>query len=283
MTQRALVTGASRGIGKAIALGLAQAGFDVALGARTVKKGDASPDHRVSVHAPASGELPGTLEEAAELVDAAGVRALPVRMDLLDLSSVEQAVGAVLGAWGGLDVVVNNGRHIGPGLMDSILDTPVGDYQKFLQAHGTSAIRIIQLALPGMLERGYGTFVTVTSGAGYNFYPTNPPGVGGGTGLGYRIGKAAGHTLVGSLLVEYGDRGIRAFNVDPGFVATERNALALVTAGLDVSLGAPPAAIGAAVAWLVTSAQADGLMRGDVDGQAVAIERASYPDWRASP
>jgi NAD(P)-dependent dehydrogenase (short-subunit alcohol dehydrogenase family) len=287
MAQRALVTGASRGIGKAIALDLAKAGFDVALAARTVKKGDASPDHSVNVHAPENtpetGALPGTLEETAALVEAAGVRALPVRMDLLDLSSVEKAVGTVLEAWGGLDVVVNNGRHIGPGLMDSILDTPVSEYPKFLQAHGTSAIRIIQLALPGMLEQGYGTFVTITSAAGYRYYPTNPPGVGGGSGLGYRIGKAAGHTLVGSVLAEYGDRGIRAFNVNPGFVATERNALSGVAAGLDVSLGAPPSVIGAAVAWLVTNPDADALMRTDIDGQAIAIERALCPDWRSAP
>ena len=279
--QRALVTGASRGIGKAIAVDLAKAGFDVALAARTLRKGDPTLDHTMSIHAPDARPLPGTLEETAELVEAAGVKALPVRMDLLDLASVDAAVTTVLDEWGGVDVVVNNGRHIGPGLMDTILDTPIDEYTKFLQAHGTSAIRIVQLTLPGMLERGRGTFVTISSGAGYDFYPSNAPGSGGGAGLGYRIGKAAGHTLVGSILVEYSDRGIRAFNVNPGFVRTERNTMGAEVTGMDPSLGAPPEAVGAAVAWMVTSPEADGLMRGNIDAQTVAVERGLYPDWRS--
>jgi NAD(P)-dependent dehydrogenase (short-subunit alcohol dehydrogenase family) len=53
--------------------------------------------------------------------------------------------------------------------------------------------------------------------------------------------------------VEYGGRGIRAFNVNPGFVRTERNALAADVTGMDPSAGAPPEAVGAAVAWMVSS------------------------------
>jgi NAD(P)-dependent dehydrogenase (short-subunit alcohol dehydrogenase family) len=279
--KRALVTGASRGIGKAIAVDLAKAGYQVAVAARTLHKGDPTLDHTMSVHQPDVRPLPGTLEDTAELVEAAGQEAFPVRMDLLDLASVDAAVEAVLERWGALDVVVNNGRHIGPGLMDTILDTPIDEYTKFLQAHGTSAIRIVQLTLPGMLERGSGTFVTISSGSGYDFYPTNAPGHGGGAGLGYRIGKAAGHTLVGSILVEYADRGIRAFNVNPGFVRTERNSMAMDVTGMDPSLGAPPEAISAAVAWMVASGDADALMHGNIDAQTVAIERGLYPDWRA--
>lgn len=278
--KRALVTGASRGIGKAIAVALAGAGYDVAVAARTVKRGDPTPDHTMSVHHPDARPLPGTLEETAELVEAAGRRALAVRMDLLDLQSVEAAMAEIDSAWGGVDVVVNNGRHIGPWLMDTILDTPVEEYGRFMQAHGTSAIRIVQLALPKMLERGSGTFVTISSAAGYDFYPVNAPGSGGGAGLGYRIGKAAGHTLVGSILVEYGPRGIRAFNVNPGFVRTERNSLGAAVTGMDPAAGAPPEAIGAAVAWMVDSADADGLMAGDIDAQTVALQRGLYPDWR---
>ena len=281
MADKALVTGASRGIGKAIAVDLAKAGYDVALAARTVRKGDPTLDHTMSVHHPDDRPLPGTLEETAELVAAEGREAISVRMDLLDLATVDAAVATVLNQWGRVDVVVNNGRHIGPGLMDTILDTPIEEYPKFLQAHGTSAIRIVQLTLPGMLERGRGTFVTISSGSGYDFYPTRAPGSGGGSGLGYRIGKAAGHTLVGSVLVEYADRGIRAFNVSPGFVRTERNTMGAEVTGMDPALGAPPEAVGAAVTWMVTSPEADVLMRGNIDAQTVALERGLYPDWRA--
>src|SRR5207248_2892318 len=113
---------------------------------------------------------PGSLEETAELVTAAGRQALPVRMDLTDLASVESAVSTVLDTWGAVDVVINNGRHIGPGLMDTILDTPIEQYALFVEAHAVAPIRIAQLLLPGMLERGGGTFVTISSGAGTNFY-----------------------------------------------------------------------------------------------------------------
>jgi len=275
MAQKALVTGASRGIGKAIALSLAAEGFDVAIAARTVSSSDPTLDHSVSIHKANANPLPGSLEETAGLIRAMGREALPVRMDLTDLASVETAVEQVLEAWGGLDVVVNNGRHIGPGIMDTILDTPIEQYPLFVQAHAVSPIRIAQLVLPTMLERGSGTFVTISSGAGTNFYPTGRPGA-GGTGLGYRLGKASGHTLVGSLLSEHADQGIRSFNVDPGLVVTERSGIELVESGFDPNMGAPPAAIGAAIAWLVTSPDAEPYMRGDISGQDLARERDLY-------
>jgi len=69
----------------------------------------------------------------------------------------------------------------------------------FLMAHGVAPIRISQMLLPGMIERGQGTFITISSGAGYMFYPQSPR-----PGLGYRIGKAAGHTLVLTELIRIG-------------------------------------------------------------------------------
>lgn len=278
MAQRALVTGASRGIGKAIAVAVAEAGFDVALAARTLRAGDPTQEHSQTVHKRDTRPLPGSVEETAELVRYAGREALPLRMDLTDPASVEAAVTSLIEQWGGVDVVVNNGRHIGPGLMDEILDTPIEQYRLFVEAHAISPIRIAQLLLPGMLERGGGTFVTISSGAGTHFYPASPR-----PGLGYRLGKASGHTLVGSLLAEYGSRGIRAFNVDPGFVLTERNSLDSDEFGFDPRMAGPPPAVGAVVAWLLTSPEADGLMRGDLHAQPMALERGLYPDWRPEP
>ncbi len=276
MTAQALVTGASRGIGKAIAVALAEHGFDVALAARTLRSSDPTAEHSQTVHHKDTRPLPGSIEETAELVEKAGRKALPLKLDLTDLASVDAAMDALLAAWGGVDVVVNNGRHIGPGLMDSILETPIEQYPLFLMAHGVAPIRIAQRLIPSMLERGGGTFVTVSSGAGYEFYPTSPR-----PGLGYRIGKAAGHTLVGSIQAEHGDQGIRAFNVNPGFVLTERNSLDAGEFGFDSNLAGPPPAIGAAVAWLVTSPDADALQRSNVDAQPLAVERGLYPDWRS--
>jgi len=88
--------------------------------------------------------------------------------------------------------------------------------------------------------------------------------------LAYRMAKAAGHTLAGSLLAEYGDRGIRAFNVDPGGVLTERNAAELAMFGFDWSRAAPPEVIAAAVVWLATNPDADKFLGRDVAAQRLA-------------
>jgi NAD(P)-dependent dehydrogenase (short-subunit alcohol dehydrogenase family) len=276
MTAQALVTGASRGIGKAISVGLAEHGFDVALAARTLRASDPTAEHSQTVHHKDIRPLPGSIEETAELVEKAGRTALPLKLDLTDLTSVDAAMDALVAAWGGVDVVVNNGRHIGPGLMDSILETPIEQYPLFLMAHGVAPIRIAQRLIPAMLERGGGTFVTVSSGSGYEFYPASPR-----PGLAYRIGKAAGHTLVGSIQAEHGDQGIRAFNVNPGYVLTERNSLDAGEFGFNSTLAGPPPAIAAAVAWLVTSPDADALQRSNIDAQPLAIERGLNPDWRS--
>jgi NAD(P)-dependent dehydrogenase (short-subunit alcohol dehydrogenase family) len=278
MTDKALVTGASRGIGKAIAIALAQNGFDVALAARTLRASDPTAEHTQTVHKRDTRPLPGSIEETAAEVEAAGVRSLSLKLDLTDLPSVDEAMDRLLAEWGGVDLVVNNGRHIGPGLMDSILETPIEQYTLFITAHGVAPIRIAQKLLPPMLEKGRGTFMTISSGAGYDFYPKSPR-----PGLGYRIGKASGHTLVGSIQAEYGDQGIKAFNVNPGFVLTERNSLDVEEFGFDPSWAGPPAAIGAAVAWLATSPDAEVLQHGNIDAQDLAIDRGLFPDWRPRP
>jgi NAD(P)-dependent dehydrogenase (short-subunit alcohol dehydrogenase family) len=277
MAAKALVTGASRGIGKAIAIALAEKGYDVAIAARTLRAGDPTHEHSQTVHKKDVRPLAGSLQETAEEIEKHGRRALPLAMDLTDLASVDAAVTALLVAWDGVDVVVNNGRHIGPGLMDTVLDTPITQYPLYLMAHGVAPIRISQLLLPGMLERGGGTFVTISSDAGYDWYPTRAR-----PGLGYRIGKAAGHTLVGSLQAEHGAQGIRAFNVNPGFTLTERNSLDADQFGFDPATACPPAAVAAAVAWLVVSPDADALQRENIEAQDLALARGLHPDWRGA-
>ncbi|MCW2529520.1 MAG: family NAD(P)-dependent oxidoreductase [Pseudonocardiales bacterium] len=278
-TPQALVTGASRGIGKAIAISLAEAGYDVAISARTLRRGEPTREHSMSIRKTNDTPLPGSLEETAEAIETTGRKALSLAFDLTDQASVEKAMADLLDQWGGVDVVVNDGRHIGPGLMDTILDTPLEQYRLFMEAHAVAPIRMAQLLLPTMLERGGGTFVTISSGAGTDFYPPNYPGR-GGVGLGYRIGKASGHTLVGSLLSEHSADGIRAFNVDPGMVATERNSPELIEHGQDPTRFAPPAAIGAVIAWMVSNPAADHLQRRDNEAQELALEYDLYPDWR---
>src|SRR3954449_5022230 len=104
----AIVTGASRGIGKASAIALAAAGFDVAVASRTVREGDArSEPNSVRGDDPVVS-LPGSLESTAAEVAACGRRALIVPMDLLDLPSVEAAPTRVIAEWGRIDVLFND-------------------------------------------------------------------------------------------------------------------------------------------------------------------------------
>jgi NAD(P)-dependent dehydrogenase (short-subunit alcohol dehydrogenase family) len=269
----AFVTGASRGLGRAIAVALAESGYDVAIAARTLRRGEPTLDHSVTVHRADNRSLPGSLEETAELIEAAGRRALCLRMDLTELASVERGVADVLDQWERVDLVVNNGRYVGPGLMDTVLDTPAEQYRRFVEAHAIAPIRIAQLLLPGMLRSGAGTFITISSIAAIDWYPPRRR-----PGLAYRLGKAAGHTLTGALLAEHGDQGIRAFNVDPGRVVTERKSLDPDEPGRPEQ--APPMAVARAIAWLAGTPEADGLMRTNLLAQQLALEHGLHPDWR---
>jgi len=152
------VTGASRGIGKAAAIALAEAGLDVVITGRTVREGDGVDDSDG-----AGRSIPGSLETTAQAIEAAGRRALPVVMDLHDRSTLDAAVQRALAEWGQIDVLVNNAIDTGPGDMSRFEDTPVELLEAKLAANVVSQIVLIKSVLPGMLERGDGTLVNVTS------------------------------------------------------------------------------------------------------------------------
>ena len=212
----ALVTGASRGIGRATALALASAGFDVALLARTQRAGEGRDDSDVG-----NGRaVPGSLEETADAIAAVGGGALPVVADLLDRASLAPAVGVVLDKWGRVDVLVNNAVDTGAGGMVPVVELTPEQLERKLDANVVSQLVITQAALPDMLERGTGIIINVTSTVAVSDPPA-PVGK-GGWGLSYAASKGAFHRMAGILAVELGDRGIEAFNVDPGFVDTER-------------------------------------------------------------
>ncbi len=232
----ALVTGASRGIGKAIAVHLARSGFDVAIGARTQREGE-EREHSSTVAASNTTALPGSLETTAGLVEDEDRRALPVYLDLLDRTSLGSAVATVLERWGRIDVLVNNGRYVGPGHMDLLVDTPVDLLDRHLEANVMAPVILAKLVLPSMIERGVGVIIDLASSSGASD-PPRPAGS-GGWGLGYGMSKGALHRLAGILAVELGDRGILAFNLSPGFIATERIALDMAGFGFDASRGRP--------------------------------------------
>ncbi len=271
-----MVTGASRGIGKAIAVHLARAGFDVALTARTVEEGE-QREHSSTLRRSDRSPLPGSLTATAALVEQAGSRSLMVPADLTDRAAVVGAADTVLSTWGAVDVLVNNGRYIGPGHMDRFEDTPLELLDVHLEANVMAPLALIKRVLPGMLERGSGTIVNITSGAGYRDPPA-PPGE-GGWGLGYAISKGALHRVAGVLAVELGSKGIRAYNVQPGFIATERMAHDMAAFGFDATTGAPPDVVGAVVAWLVTDPAAAEPNGRNIEAQEVCKQLGLLPGW----
>jgi len=272
----ALVTGASRGIGKAIAVHLARAGYDVALGARTLHEGE-EREHSSTIASSNTSPLPGSLAATATLVAAEGRRALPVYLDLLDRTSLGSATTTVLERWGRIDVLVNNGRYVGPGHMDQLLDTPVDLLDRHLEANVMAPVVLAKLVLPSMVDRGSGVIVNLASSSG-TMDPPKPAGS-GGWGLGYGMSKGALHRIAGMVAVELGDRGILAFNLSPGFVATERIALDMAAFGFDASRGAPPDVVGAVAAWLVTSPDARSRNGQWIEAQEVCRDLGLLPGW----
>ena len=272
----ALVTGASRGIGKSVAVHLARAGFDVAVAARTMHEGEAR-EHSSTVRRTDTRPLPGSVDQTAALVEEAGRKALPVYLDLLDRTSLGSAVATVLERWGRVDVLVNNARYIGPGHMDQLIDTPVELLDRHLEANVMAPIILTKLVLPQMLERGEGFVVNITSGAG-NTDPPAPAGQ-GGWGLGYGMSKGALHRLAGIINVELAERGIVAYNLHPGFVSTERMAMDMAEFGFDASTGAPADVVGAVTAWLVTAPEARPLAGSWIEAQDTCSQLGLVPGW----
>src|SRR5215204_1977328 len=117
----ALVTGASRGIGRATALALADAGYDVAIAARTVHEGDGRMAPGSVREDQAARVIAGSLETTAAAIEERGQRVLPVAMDLLDRPTIDAMVNTVFAKWGRIDALVNNAIYQGPGRMDRVL------------------------------------------------------------------------------------------------------------------------------------------------------------------
>jgi NAD(P)-dependent dehydrogenase (short-subunit alcohol dehydrogenase family) len=271
-----MVTGATRGIGKATALALAAGGWDVAVTGRTRRSGEGRDDSDIG----AGRAIPGSLEETAAAVRSTGRRALELVADLHDRPALVRAVDRVVGEWGGVDLLVNNAVDTGPGSMVPVVDLTVEQLESKLRANVVAQFVLVTSVLPGMLERGSGVIVDVTS----HTATADPPGpIGqGGWGLAYAASKAALHRFAPLLAVELGDRGIRAYNVDPGYVETERqqaNAAALGLVGRYT--GAPPSVPAAAISWLVD--HPGELENGQtVRAQKVALAHGLHPDWRTA-
>ncbi len=246
----ALVTGASRGIGRCAAVALARRGFDVVITARTVREGEGRA-HPSSVLVRAEPvPIAGSLETTAAEVEALGRRCLPLPMDLMERASVERVADEALATWGRVDVLVNNAIYQGPGTMDRILDLPLELAERCLVGDYLHPLLLIQRLLPQMLERGSGRLVNMLSEAAFTTPPA--PAGAGGWGVAYAAAKAAFHRVTDICHVEFAGQGVLAFSIAPGLTLTESMRASgtdkvLVRAG---HVPAPPDVAGEVAAWL---------------------------------
>lgn len=191
--QTALVTGAARGLGRAIALALADAGADVALGLRR----------------------DGTADDLRAEIEAMGRRALSVPMDVTRIDEIGPAVDAVVDRFGRLDILVNNA---GLGPENLAVDVTEADYDLTMAVNVKGLFFASQAAGRVMIRQGGGRIVNLSSQAGFIALPTESV---------YCASKAAVAHLTKCLAVEWGQHGITVNAVAPTFIRTDGTAEAL--------------------------------------------------------
>lgn len=184
--RRALITGASSGIGRATALAFAKAGIHLALTSRSASK----------------------LDEVADLARQHSVDARTYSFDLSDVDQVKSKVQAIADDCGSVDVLVNNA---GIGYTGELADTPLEDWKYVIDLNLTGVFQTIQAVLPGMRDRQNGVIVNVASIAGSQAFP--------GWGA-YSVSKAGLIALSKILNAEERARGIRVITISPGAVNT---------------------------------------------------------------
>jgi NAD(P)-dependent dehydrogenase (short-subunit alcohol dehydrogenase family) len=201
----AIVTGASRGIGRQIALELGRRGMTVVVAARTV-----DPHRR----------LPGTIGETVAAIEAAGGAALAVRTDVTVVEDLEQLVATAAAEFGRVDVLVNNAAETNSSGAP-IDEMPRAGWLHEFDANIHAPFTLIGAVLPHLRRQGGGLIVNVTSGAG----DLVPPGASFdmmvGTLLGYATTKAALNRLANALAPDLRKDGVAIVNIDPGFTRTE--------------------------------------------------------------
>jgi NAD(P)-dependent dehydrogenase (short-subunit alcohol dehydrogenase family) len=197
----ALVTGASRGIGEAIAARLAMEGAKVVASARTEKTGES--------------RLPGTLEDTVARIRKAGGEATMVKADLAQSAEREKLVAACVATYGPVDILVNNAAIT--------YFMPVSEFSEkrfklMIEVQVFAPFHLAQLVLPSMRQRHQGTIVNISSPAG--IHPKPPYENAGRGGTVYGMCKAALERFTTGLAAEVFDDGVAVNVVSPGLVAT---------------------------------------------------------------
>lgn len=219
----AIVTGASRGIGKQIALRLARHGINIVGVARTVE--------------PSDSEWPGTLKEVETEIRAFGVDVLPLKCDLMVRGQVESMCKVALDKLGRIDYLINNARYIGPELFDPFLKMDLDVWEKHFRVDLLAPVITSKLCLPGMIQNRSGMIVNITSSVAHHDL-LGMPGGGGGVCAAYPTMKAALDRFVMALAKEARPYGVAVLAFDPGATMNERFSIEVEQTGdrgLDLS------------------------------------------------
>ena len=187
----ALVTGASRGIGRALAVGLARAGADLALSARDE----------------------ALLAEVRAEVEALGRRAVVLPADVTDAEACARLATDAVAGLGSLDVLVNNAG--GSSYMGPFTELRFSGWEKTMRLNVDSIVHLSQAVGRHMVERGTGSVINVASVAGLKATPSLAA---------YGASKAAVISLTKTLAMEWGPSGVRVNALCPGWTRTDLNA-----------------------------------------------------------
>lgn len=254
MRKTILVTGATRGIGKAAALAAARRGYAVAVTGRTLKEGDAQFVSR------GSGEnviVPGSIERTVKEIEEAGGEALGLQLDIGDRSSIDAAFDAVIGKWGRLDGLFNNALYQSPYAMAPISALNAEVAEDAMRSLFVNHLHITQRALSVMVPQGGGRIVFISSGAGTTLCERKLSE--GGWGMLYAAGKAAFSKLAEFVDLEYREQGIASFHIQPGLTLTESLLAQYGDAAKDMGGDQPvftPEDTGRTVAWMLDDPEA---------------------------
>jgi NAD(P)-dependent dehydrogenase (short-subunit alcohol dehydrogenase family) len=195
----AIVTGASRGLGKAIANGLAKEGVAVTIAARTEKE---------------SKELPGTIYRTAEEIELLGGRSLPLKCDMTQEEEVQQMVLRTLAEFGQIDILVNNAGIAFP---SPLWEMPLKRWELVLRVNLTGTFLCTKAVLPFMMEKRKGSIINISS-----IQATSRVIRAARTGIAYGVSKAAIERFTWGIAAEVGKFNIAVNCVKPrGAVRTE--------------------------------------------------------------
>lgn len=227
----AIITGASRGVGKQNALDFARRGANVVLAARTV-----DPENT----------LPGTLGETLKVIEAMGGEAIAVQTDLAKEEDLKRLVDAAVERFGGVDILVNNAAATtGEMWQNGFLGLSREDWLYQFDVNTHAPFTLMQLVVPIMEARGGGRIINVTTGSGEVFRQVEEPAALESNGEfslivpGYFASKRALDRLGNVIAPDLARRNIFVVGMHPGLVATELVAIRVREEGLDDSVAVP--------------------------------------------